>query len=63
MGHDDRQTANLDKHTDEELRQGIRRADEQEPRVAAEDSEGASQAQRSQRDHMERELQRREEHT
>lgn len=63
MGDDDRHTANLDKHTDEELRQGIERADEQEPRVAAENSEGAHEAQQDQREEMAHELRRREDET
>lgn len=58
MGRRD-DTANLDKHTSHELRQGIERADEQEPRVA-EKSESAYEAQQRQREEMEGELERRE---
>ena len=50
----DHDTANMDKHTDAELREGIERADEREPR-----SERARQAQEEQRKAMEHELEQR----
>ena len=49
----------LSKHTDEELREGIEKADEQAARVAAEDSDEALQAQQTKREQMEDELDRR----
>jgi hypothetical protein len=59
MGPRDHDTADLDKHTDAELQEGIERADEQEPRVAVESSDEAYDAQRRQREEMARELKRR----
>lgn len=50
----------MSKHTDEELREGIARADEQAARVANEDSDQAQQAQQEKREQMEQELDRRE---
>jgi|GEM_PF-5789640 len=47
------------KHTDEELREGLRKADEEEPRIAAEDSDAAVQANRDQREAMQAELDKR----
>lgn len=52
--------ADYDKHTDEELREGIRKAEQQEPRIAEEDSEQALEAEREQRKAMHDELERRE---
>lgn len=51
--------ADMDKHTDEQLREGIHKVDEQEPRVDAEDSEAAHRKQQEQREAMEQELQER----
>ncbi len=51
----------MSKHTDEELREGIARADEQAPRVEAEDSDAAREAQERKREQMQKELDRREE--
>ena len=48
------------KHTDEELREGIRKADENVARVATEDSDEAVQALVEKREAMEEELRRRE---
>ena len=50
----------MSKHTDEELREGISKADEQAARVAAEDSDEAQQAQQAKREQMEQELDQRE---
>lgn len=47
------------KHTDEELREGIRKADEQLDRVKAEDSDDAVAANREQVQLMQQELDRR----
>jgi hypothetical protein len=47
------------KHTDEELREGIRKAQEQVDRVAAEDSDDAVAANREQVELMQQELDRR----
>jgi ribosome-binding protein aMBF1 (putative translation factor) len=47
------------KHTDEQLREGIERVDEQLGRIASEDSEQAVQAAREQREAMAEELARR----
>lgn len=48
------------KHTDEELREGIRKAQEQIDRVAAEDSDHAVEANREQVQAMQAELDRRQ---
>ncbi|CAN5597513.1 MAG: hypothetical protein M3493_14305 [Actinomycetota bacterium] len=53
-------TADYSKHTDEELRAGIARVQEQEGRIAAEDSDAALDAAREQRDAMQAELDRRQ---
>ncbi len=53
-------TADYSKHTDDELRAGIARAQEQEGRIAAEDSDAALDAAREQRDAMQAELDRRQ---
>ena len=50
----------MSKHTDEQLREGIEKADEQAARVASEDSDEALQAQQSKREQMEDELAQRE---
>ena len=47
------------KHTDEELREGIRKAEEQIDRVRAEDSDDAAEANREQVQAMRDELERR----
>jgi hypothetical protein len=47
------------KHTDEELREGIRKAEEQIERVQAEDSDEAAAANREQVELMQQELDRR----
>lgn len=47
------------KHTDEELREGIRKAEEQIARVATEDSDDAAEANREQVEAMRAELDRR----
>ena len=52
--------ADYSKHTDEELREAIAKSKEQEPRVAAEDSDEALQADLDQRRQMEEELARRQ---
>lgn len=49
------------KHTEEQLREGIERVDEQLGRIAAEDSQEALQAARQHRQEMAEELARREE--
>lgn len=51
--------ADYSKHTDAQLRDGIAAADEQEARIAAEDSGDALAAARAQRDKMAEELARR----
>ncbi len=56
----ERDTADMSKHTDEQLREGIERAEEQEPRVAVESSDEAHEAQQVQKQEMEQELERRE---
>jgi hypothetical protein len=48
------------KHTDEQLRAGIERAEEQDPRIDAESSDDALEAERAQREEMAEELERRE---
>jgi hypothetical protein len=48
------------KHTDEQLREGIERAEEQDPRIATESSDEALEAERRQHDEMTEELERRE---
>ncbi|MDQ3538796.1 MAG: hypothetical protein M3415_08385 [Actinomycetota bacterium] len=53
-------TADYSKHTDDELRAGIARVQEQEGRIAAEDSDAALDAAREQRDAMQAELDRRQ---
>ena len=50
----------MSKHTDEELREGIARADEQAARVESEDSDEAREAQQRKRDEMQAELDRRQ---
>jgi hypothetical protein len=52
-------SADYSKHTDEELREGIAKATEQEPRIAAENSDEALEAEREQREAMSEELSRR----
>jgi hypothetical protein len=52
-------SADYSKHTDEELREGVAKATEQEPRIAAEDSDEALEAAREQREAMSEELTRR----
>lgn len=52
-------TADYSKHTDDELRDGIAKIDEQQSRIAVEDSDTALEAARAQRAHMAEELQRR----
>lgn len=47
------------KHSDEELREGIERAEEQDPRIDVESSDDALEAERSQREQMAGELRRR----
>ena len=47
------------KHTDEELREGLRKAEEEEARIKAEDSDTAVQANRDQREAMQAELDKR----
>jgi hypothetical protein len=54
------ETADFSKHTDEELRDGIRKAEEQADRVAAEDSDEALEANQTQLQAMKDELARRE---
>jgi hypothetical protein len=54
------ETADFSKHTDEELREGIRKAEEQADRVAAEDSDEALKANQTQLEAMREELARRE---
>src|SRR5690606_38132625 len=51
--------ADYSKHSDDELREGIERAEEQEPRIAEESSEEALEAEREQRAAMEDELRKR----
>jgi len=53
-------TADYSKHTDQELREGIARVDEQESRIAQDSSEDALDAARDQRAQMAEELARRE---
>ncbi len=52
--------ADYSKHTDEQLRAGIAKANENEARIAAEDSHDALEAARAQRREMADELARRE---
>jgi hypothetical protein len=47
------------KHTTEELKRAIAKADKEDPRIAQEDSEEALEAEREQRAAMKEELQRR----
>lgn len=54
------ETADYAKHTDTELRDGIARVDQQLARIAAEDSDAAVQAARTQREAMTVELERRQ---
>lgn len=54
------ETADYSKHTDSELREGIAKVDEQESRIAEENSEDALDAARTQRDAMAAELTRRQ---
>lgn len=54
------ETADYAKHTDDELRQGIARVDEQLSRIQAEDSDAAADAARIQREAMASELARRQ---
>lgn len=56
MTHD----TDFSKHTDEELREGIRKANENAARVSTEDSDEAMQALADKREAMEEELRRRE---
>lgn len=53
-------TADYSKHTDTELREGIQKVDEQESRIAEENSDDALDAARTQRDAMAAELARRQ---
>lgn len=53
-------TADYSKHTDAELREGIEKVDEQESRIAEENSDDALDAARAQRDAMAAELARRQ---
>jgi len=53
-------TADYSKHTDSELREGIAKVDQQESRIAEEDSDDALEAARAQRDAMAAELSRRQ---
>jgi len=55
------ETADYSKHTDAELRDGIEAVDHQRSRMAAEDSDAAQDAARTQRDAMAAELARRQE--
>ena len=50
----------LSKHTDEELREGIAKAEEQDSRIAREDSDEALRAEREQAERMREELERRQ---
>jgi hypothetical protein len=59
MTHDRHDVADLDKHTDEELERAIKQADEERPRVEAEDSDAALEANRRQREAMREELEER----
>lgn len=52
-------SADYSKHTDDELREGIAKIDDQESRIAVEDSDTALEAAREQRARMAEELQRR----
>lgn len=52
-------TADYSKHTDDELRDGIAKIDEQQSRIAVEDSDSALEAARAQRAQMAEELRRR----
>ncbi len=56
----DPDTADLDKHSDEELHEGAQKADEQSRRVADEDSDAALDANRQQREAIADELERRD---
>lgn len=51
--------ADLDKHSDQELRDAIAAAEEQDERLELESSEAALEAQRGQRSAIEEELERR----
>lgn len=53
------ETADYSKHTDDELRQGVAKVDEQLSRIEAEDSDAAADAARIQREAMASELARR----
>ncbi|MGH3664957.1 MAG: hypothetical protein ACRDU8_02495 [Egibacteraceae bacterium] len=53
-------TADFDKHTEAELREGVRQAARQEPRIAEEGSEAQLEAERRQREAMESKLDGRE---
>lgn len=53
------ETADYSKHTDDELRQGVAKVDEQLSRIQAEDSNAAADAARIQREAMASELARR----
>jgi hypothetical protein len=54
------ETTDYSKHTDEQLREGIRKADEELDRIAHEDSQRAVDVNRQQREAMAEELARRE---
>ena len=53
-------SADYSKHTDDELREGVAKSEEQESRIAEESSEDALDAARDQREQMDEELQRRQ---
>ena len=53
------QTADMDKHTEEELVEGIQKAEANEPRLREEGKDEALEAQQQQRREMEEELQKR----
>jgi len=53
-------SADYSKHTDEQLAEGIAKINAQETRIAQDDSEGALDAARDQREQMEAELRRRQ---
>lgn len=52
-------TTDYSKHTDDQLRDGIAKIDEQQPRISEEDSDSALAAAGDQREAMQQELDRR----
>ncbi|HVM13747.1 MAG TPA: hypothetical protein VM287_05385 [Egibacteraceae bacterium] len=58
--HDPLEKTDYTRHTDAELREAIAKVEQQEPRIAQEDSGAAADAARRQREAMQAELDRRD---